>query len=419
MSAIAKILLFLLLGRLAHAQETDVADSNGVGLSKIPALQTWERLVALPGTLVYLPLHLLSDGAERLLGLQEERRYYQRAYDLLTSDNDKRGIRPAFESRSGVGASFFDRRETASCCEILAAVMAGTRGRHGAILEAARNPAAGPRWRLDADYRFMPDEAFWGIGPEAKKSAKTSYAHLFFGSGLWVDWTLSQSWDLSAGVGAEFNAIGKGRDADSPSTTAAFDGLALPGLEEDALLGNAKLVLTYDTRDRLGNPSRGWKGVLGGNLQRQLDGSRFGFARMSFEVVRYIPLFYQRVLVLRVGTDLVRPLAGRSVPFYRLSQIGDEATTIRGFDRGRFRERQAAFGAAEYRYPVWRTLDALFFFNAGQVGRDVFGELGTAKAVSGYGAGLRAWSETGRVTRLLLSRSDDGMLVQIFFQAGF
>lgn len=409
--------LVLLTGRV-DAQEA-VIDTSAVRLPKIPARQTWEQLVSLPGTLVYLPFHLLSNGVERLLALQEERRYIQRAYDLLTSDDELRGVRPAFESRSGVGVSFFDRQKAASCCQVLAAAMAGSRGRHGAVLDVQRPTAKGGVWRLHIDYRYMADEAFWGIGPGTPEAAKSVYDHFFVAPALSVDWPLATAWSLSGGIGTEFNALSEGRDKEHPTTASLFDEATLPGVTDEVLLASARLALTYDTRDRLGNPSRGWRGTWGANVQRQLDGDRFGFARMTLELVRYLPLFYDRVLVLRAGTDLVRPLGDRSIPFYRLSQIGDEATTIRGFDRGRFRGRQAVFGAVEYRYPVWRTLDALLFYNAGQVGRDVFDELDRDRAVSGYGVGLRAWSPTGRVTRLLLSRADDGTLLQFFLKTGF
>ena len=53
------------------------------------------------------------------------------------------------------------------------------------------------------------------------------------------------------------------------------------------------------------------------------------------------------------------------VPFYELASVGGNRF-VRGFQRGRFRDRGATFATAVCKVPVWRLLDGLWFYEAGR-----------------------------------------------------
>ena len=184
-------------------------------------------------------------------------------------------------------------------------------------------------------------------------------------------------------------------------------------------MGHAGLSLNYNSCDRVGNPSRGWEGTFDGSVHTELGGSDFGFSKTSINLIRYIHIIHNRTLVLRAGAEITEPLSKRKIPFYYLSEIGDPGRTIRGFERGRFRDNHLILGSAEYRYPVWRLLDALWFFDAAQVSDDIFQKYNSDNIETAWGAGFRLWSKAGGETKLTLAKTVDGVRVQFSLSHGF
>jgi len=61
---------------------------------------------------------------------------------------------------------------------------------------------------------------------------------------------------------------------------------------------------------------------------------------------------------------------------------------MRGYSRGRFRDRMFGGAQAEYRSPMWHRLGAVLFSGAGVVAPTA-GALADARLLPTYGAGLR------------------------------
>jgi outer membrane protein assembly factor BamA len=144
----------------------------------------------------------------------------------------------------------------------------------------------------------------------------------------------------------------------------------LPGFNEDIGMVGGGIGVRWDTRDNELRPFRG--NLVGAEFgvlmspQPTADGDRFGFTHYSLDARQYIPVFFpNRVLALHQTLHRVDPLKNRQVPFIELP-ILDLMNSLRSFNRNRFRDRGAFSLNVEYRYPIWVTWDAYFFFDAGQ-----------------------------------------------------
>jgi outer membrane protein assembly factor BamA len=86
----------------------------------------------------------------------------------------------------------------------------------------------------------------------------------------------------------------------------------------------------------------------------------------------------------------------KEIPFYLLSELGSDET-IRGFSRGRFRDKDALLASAEYRYPIWEdhpnSLDAFIFIDAGQVADFMLEDFKKDNTQFGYGLGFRFYND--------------------------
>jgi outer membrane protein assembly factor BamA len=95
-------------------------------------------------------------------------------------------------------------------------------------------------------------------------------------------------------------------------------------------------------------------------------------------------------IVLRGSTRVVRGGVG-DVPFTHLPALGG-GETLRSYDWGRFRDRAALAGTAEWRWKIWRnryhgtSVHSFLFLDQGAVGAGL-NELGDFRSSWGFGLG--------------------------------
>ena len=220
--------------------------------------------------------------------------------------------------------------------------------------------------------------------------------------------------DLALEVQAGYDKaeIAAGDDPKLPSTTDQFTDAALPGVGEPVDMMHVRLALTRDARNRLSHPTDGYEATVSGGWYRGADGDRFGFAKYTADLAAYLHLFYDRALAFRIAGEITEPFKDREIPFYHLSELG-RRETIRGFARGRFRDRDMALASVEYRYPIWQgrshySANFALFADVGQVSRDLVHEASLDDFQSAFGFGLRVWGEEGLVVKFEVARSDEG-----------
>ncbi|MCH7675620.1 BamA/TamA family outer membrane protein [candidate division KSB1 bacterium] len=423
---INRIMLFVLLAFLwstspSFGQRTkqltkNPAKSDSVKIlrKKYRAKKTWEQLVSLPGTLVSLPLVLFFKLNEELVGYTYEHKLVPRALGFLTSDDGEWGLRPRYTTRSGYGIKLFRKGLISEQSNLNLTLTGTTHGRQSYRL-----------WFKNVDflngvlfgeglirYRKLLGENFYGIGNDTPTSNRSNYDHKLLTSEITLGVRPSKAFALSVVAGYDYNKILEGSNNDSPPTQEKFGESNLPGLREKVKVFRYKLGLHLDTRNRPGNTSSGNESLLTGTVFKQKDGDRFDFWKISADIRQYIHLFHNRVLVLRLASEITEPFANKEIPFYYLSTLGLH-DSIRGYRRGRFYDRDFLITTLEYRIPFWYSVDTMLFVDAGQVASDILHDFKLNKFQFGYGLGFRLWSEEGFVASIELGLSDEKVRISL------
>jgi outer membrane protein assembly factor BamA len=274
------------------------------------------------------------------------------------------------------------------------------------------------RVELWTDYRFedFPEEDFFGMGPETLLSTRTSYAY----RGSDVDLRLQVkpvSWiRTGAALGYVHLSIGEGHDRDYPSIEELFTDVTAPGLLEQPDFVHTQLFVDVDYRDAPANPKRGgfYHVALSTWNDRSLDA--YSFNRFDANVSQFLPMTPDRKHVIsgRVGLSLTNNVAGDTVPFYFLPYVGGQ-DTVRSYREFRFKDENAFWIGAEYRWIPIKWVSGAVFADFGNVARDW--QDVTSDLKRGYGFGLRVHS-----TRQTFARIDFGFGGgegrRIFFKLG-
>ena len=417
------LLLFASVLPLFAQSETDAtgkerrSDTVQVRRKKLGQKKTWEKAVSFPGTLVYLPLKLTFKLVKESIIFVDESKVISK-----THDDGRRGVLPTYADRTGGGIKAFQKGWLSPESKLTLSLTAGPRERQRYQLQFKRVSLFGDTLSSDftVGYQFLSDESFFGIGPDSRESDESNFAHeqataeASFGTKLGKSKThgLSERLSLDAIIGYDLNDISEGKDKSLPFTTNLFNRKSLPGLEEQVSIGRLQIGLKYDSKNRSGNPSKGSEASLAVGVFEELDResdyetSEFGFWKFKADLRQYIHLFYDRSLSFRLAGEVTEPFSDREIPFYYLGELG-RGETIRGFSRGRFRDRDMVLASLEYRYPIRRRLDAMLFVDVGQVAFDIFSDLSTDDFEVGYGGGIRIWGAEGLVSMFVIGKSRD------------
>jgi hypothetical protein len=288
-------------------------------------------------------------------------------------------------------------------------------------------------------YQRTLTRRFFGLGPETRESAESSFTDEVADAGLGGDLALpgpGGDWIASVGLHGVHHNLARGRVSGVPSTDQSF-----PTLFQDAD-GRSELWvstgLRYDTRDSQHQPYRGWRaGVEVEAAPWQSDGSLgavlVGYGNVVFRVP---PLLHSGgdpgeenpptdtiALGFQVDTTL------GDLPFYDLPSLGG-ASTLRGYIANRFTDDSAWHAVAEYRFWVIpRGFRLTRTIRVERVGLAIFGELGTvapslgdlptARVHASYGVGLRISLERVATFRTDLGFSDEGTNLTLAFGLSF
>jgi outer membrane protein assembly factor BamA len=205
-----------------------------------------------------------------------------------------------------------------------------------------------------------------------------------------------------------------------PALDEAYDTSRLANLGEfrsDFVVG---LEVELDTRIArradvpVALPAAGWLFSAAVERQMRMEVTRSDYSRVRVDLNRYIDVYRgDRVLRLRLRGEWVVGEIER-ISFVDLATLGGHQL-LRGYGRGRFRDRASALGSAEYRYPVGESLAAYVFADVGRVYPNV-DEVRLRDLRMGFGAGLYLYSTHNTLLRLQVASSIDGGL---FFRLDF
>ena len=184
----------------------------------------------------------------------------------------------------------------------------------------------------------------------------------------------------------------------------------------DYLYGvTGELALLDDDRD----PSEGVHGLFEGRHYMGLDSSDPDYNEWLVEGRAYVPVFSdRRVIALRGAYAGVEPTSGTTVmPFYRLA-MSDGPLRFAGYASQRFRDRRLALAHAEYRWAVWRRLNAMLLYEWGLVAPRA-SEFTLADAHKSYGGGFRLGTGPGKDLRIQFAKSNEGWHGELHMGTGF
>jgi outer membrane protein assembly factor BamA len=122
------------------------------------------------------------------------------------------------------------------------------------------------------------------------------------------------------------------------------------------LLSGFGVSLDWDTRDGVLYPRKGAFFQLSADTYGALTGSDFAFTGLKLDCRQYFLVAPDQVLALQV---YVRSTSGE-VPFYKLALLGGE-TLMRGYYKGRFRDKNILAVQAEYRVLVTKRIGVVGF----------------------------------------------------------
>lgn len=131
---------------------------------------------------------------------------------------------------------------------------------------------------------------------------------------------------------------------------------------EPGTVSGIGFLINRDARNNIFSPSSGDFCMLSTTLFRGGLGSSYDFTRHRFDLRKYFPLFSSHVLAFRSYFSLITG----DPPFQMLSLIGGQ-NFMRGYYRGRFRDKNMIVFQMEYRMPLFWKLGMVGFLGFGDV----------------------------------------------------
>jgi len=144
-----------------------------------------------------------------------------------------------------------------------------------------------------------------------------------------------------------------------------------------------ELGLVLDSRDNAGAPRTGTYARFMPSIAAKAIGSDFAFRRLTIDARRYGTFGTNHVVAAQLQYDGV----SGDTPFDQMPMIGAD-TAMRGYARGRYRDRHAFTAQAEARSAFWRRVGVVAFAGAGTVAPS-FSKLTSGSWYPTTGAGLR------------------------------
>jgi hypothetical protein len=397
------IIAGLLLCGPAFAQDEPIAATRAELLAKMRAQKAE----------VLRPLE--PKGVERALLYIEKHRLLER----LTVADGWYPLIGRLTTGAGFAAGAGYRKHLANDRLFLNGAAVGSMRLYKAVIGHAALPTL---WRnrieVSSTFRWhdFPQEDFYGIGSSSVESNRTNYAlestdisgRVAFKPRPWLR--------IGSDLGLFSPTIASGTDSRYPSIEEVFTEAEAPGVTEQPSFLYKTLFAEADFRDQPGNPRSG--GLLRATYASWNDRemNQFDFGRFDGEAAYFLPIFdKKRVFAVRAVVSYVNNDPGNAVPFYFLPYIGG-SDSVRGFKEFRFRDENAVFMNAEYRWEAFAGLDMAIFFDMGEV-RPNWEDIDLKDSKTSYGVGFRFNTFKGVFLRLDIGAGGrEG--TQIFFKFG-
>jgi outer membrane protein assembly factor BamA len=363
------------------------------------------RAHAQVGPVIRWPVHIIGVGIDHSLLFLQSHNYFKSASDPDDKDNGFHPFLADFGPGAGIGGGArysrplpFDTRGT----------VGGAISTHLYQLYSLRfTRDFGPvRTGPEAEYSYLPQQDFYGEGPESSKSDRTNYLSTERRAG----WGTAATFDhiyLRHAISWKRYDISDGTDSGVATTQSVFSPSQVSGgYSGTNWLSNEGGVL-LDYRNDKYDPRSGdaFEVSLENSIGLGVTHSNLTTFRMLNTA--YIPLSKQRFHLLALRAEVVNNFGNDPVPFYLQPTLGG-SQTLRGFHEYRFYDNDALALTAEYRYRIWRYLDAALFADAGQVYNNIWKDIGNFRLNADGGIGLILHAPGGFNARVSAGHSHEG-----------
>jgi hypothetical protein len=401
------------------------ADAIRDTLQRPPAKPAFDAVdaVALPFTILFLPLRLVGLGFAELAGLAI--RPDPKPIPIVETLRAA-GVRAGFGSigpRSGFALRLGYGGVPPFFVESAVSIRLSQRHRVGLQL---LGPSGGS---LEAAYTFWrnAEPHFYGVGIDTPEDEERDF--------LWDQQTVSvvgsavkrvdrsATLVFSADLAYEDNRVDRGRDGGVADIQDDSVYSQLYGVSERVKYlrggGSLGLDLTYSN----GLQRRGL--FLEGGYQyfRGVGDTDSDFQRLDFNLFGYLPLNSRQQLAFQVMTESNRSVSGQGVPFYHLASLGSERGG-RAYHQLRFRDLAMAAFMLEWRWEVWRELhersriEGFLFYDSGSVAETVM-SIQFRNMRRSIGGGWRLVTVAGGSFVNYIAFGDDGFRFRVTFSTAF
>ncbi|MCL1042878.1 BamA/TamA family outer membrane protein [Shewanella marisflavi] len=185
------------------------------------------------------------------------------------------------------------------------------------------------------------------------------------------------------GVGADFTYV----SADKFTRVEGDIPLPSDGILPDNFSSGLVVTSIYDSRDYRLNATKGWLFQLDAGLYQNSEYD--SFAKYDLELANYIDLSSTALLSTMPGLiawQVQGHFTSGDVPWNMLPDLGG-SSAMRGYIKGRYRDKQMMMGQVEYRLPIFQRYGMVFWGGVGSVA-DKVSEL-SDELLTSYGAGFR------------------------------
>lgn len=140
---------------------------------------------------------------------------------------------------------------------------------------------------------------------------------------------------------------------------------SLSGINGGFLFGIGTAI-SFDTRNNIFFPGKGWLLDMNVVVYNSLLGSHFNFYHAIADARRYFTILPDHIIAFQ----LYGSFTGGNPPFFELPALGGQ-NSMRGYFQGRFRDRNFMMSQAEYRALLFWRLGVVVFAGIGEVYSDI------------------------------------------------
>ena len=393
--ALSALLLVFFLVPHAMAQSA-ASDSAYTPPPRLRYRSLPEEAIAVPGMAIYMfaERFLFSIGKYVAHGIWNLR-LLDRAKALSPTADGRAGVRPLSSTQIGTGARLFYKNLLLNGDATLISSWGSSstrRQRHKFHLYWPGGRIIPGALKFTADYYKRPKSNFYGEGSLSKLIDRV----FFHRESLYLRLNYRRHLSRQLAVAAEVNyhSIDIRRDTgNNPEPLLAS--LRPPGLAIQAHYVETSATLNTSFVDVPNSPTRGHRTLLYLSYTQSIDDNDLSHLKLHLITEQFLELFYRRTLSLRLGTEWRLAPGANRIPFYELASLGG-TEFLRGYETGRFRDRGSTFAKASYKYPIWKLIEGMIFYETGRTLHRP-DDFGFDHWKSAYGGGIRIWVPEGFV----------------------